>query len=75
DRQFYHYRLRTADTSENAAGALAIEAGRLADRSGAPDGWGTDLIGRERWIRWTNALGPAEQDVAPGGELGGFVIA
>ncbi|NIR44580.1 MAG: hypothetical protein GWN99_09825, partial [Gemmatimonadetes bacterium] len=62
-------------TSENAAGALAIAGGRSADRVGAPDGWGSDLIDRERWVRWTNGLGPPDQDVAPGDERQGFVIA
>ena len=74
DPGLYRYGVRVADDSEGAVGALAIEAGRLTDRSGAPEGWGMDLIKRESWIRWTNALGPADEDVAPGEAKGGFVI-
>lgn len=75
DPGFYRYRLRTAEASRSAIGALAIRAGRATDQSGAPEGWGMDLIDRERWLRWTNALGPAEENIAPGEELDGFVIA
>ncbi len=70
----YQYRLAVAASSP-AAGALAIRAGRESERTSKPDGWGVDLIDRDRWVRWTNGLGPATDDVSPGDERGGFVIA
>lgn len=70
----YHYRLRVLEDAQSQAGALAIQAARATDRSGKPDGWGVDLIARDRWIRWTNALGPAKENVAPGASLDGFVL-
>ncbi len=70
----YGYRLGLAASSEAAAGALAIEAARGTARTAAPQGWGTDLIGRDRWVRWSNGLGPAEDDVQPGTDRSGFWI-
>lgn len=74
DPRTYSYRLSVDPQSVSAAGALAIEAGRSTDQTGKPDGWGVDLIARDRWVRWTNALGPASENVSPGGARNGFVI-
>ncbi|HSG82488.1 MAG TPA: hypothetical protein VLC48_09565 [Gemmatimonadota bacterium] len=74
DPYIYRYRLAVAEGSGRAAGAVAIKAGRQTQRSGAPDGWGMDLINREQWLRWSNGLGPAEEDVAPGTVLDGYVL-
>jgi hypothetical protein len=74
DPYVYRYRLAVSEASERAAGAVAIELGRDTQRSGAPGGWGMDLIKRERWLRWMNGLGPAEEDAAPGSILDGFVV-
>ncbi len=71
----YGYRVEVAASSGIAAGALAIKIGRETERTGAPDGWGVDLIKRDRWIRWTNGLGPADEDIAPGTVKVGFVVA
>ncbi len=71
----YQYRLAVAASSPAAVGGLAIRAGREAERTSKPDGWGVDLIDGDRWVRWTNGLGPASDDVGPGGERDGFVIA
>jgi len=71
----YGYSVEVVASSEIAAGALAIEIGRETERTGAPDGWGVDLIKRDRWIRWTNGLGPADEDIAPGTAKVGFVVA
>ncbi len=71
----YRYRLQVSQTSDEAVGALAIEAGRQTERSAAPDGWGVDLIKSDRWVRWMNGLGPASEDVPAGAARGGFVIA
>jgi hypothetical protein len=70
----YAYRARVAPSSQAAAGAIAVRAGRETDRTGVPDGWGVDLIERDRWVRWTNGLGPSTEDVAPGTALAGFVV-
>jgi hypothetical protein len=73
DPFMYRYRVRVADASRSV-GAVAIEIGRETAKTGAPDGWGVDLIDRERWVRWTNGLGPPQQDIAPGGAEAGFVV-
>jgi hypothetical protein len=72
-RRRYVYTVSVAPESE-AVGALAVEAAREAERTDAPDGWGMDRIGRGRWVRWTNGLGPPGEDIAPGTERGGFVV-
>ncbi len=72
---FYRYRVRVDASSQLAAGAMAVEAGRETDRTTAPDGWGVDLVKRDQWVRWTNALGPAEEDIEPGMSLSAFVVA
>jgi hypothetical protein len=74
DPPAYFYRLSVDPQSPSAAAALAIEAARAADRTGKPDGWGVDLIARDRWVRWTNAIGPASENVPPGSARDGFVI-
>jgi hypothetical protein len=74
DPRAYFYRLSVDPQSASAAGALAIEAARSTDRTGKPDGWGVDLIARDHWVRWMNALGPASENVPPGGARDGFVI-
>ncbi len=74
DPYVYRYGISVAEGSEAAAGGMAIEAGRSTDRSGAPQGWGMDVIKREAWLRWTNSLGPADDDVAPGTVKRGFII-
>ncbi len=66
--------MTVADSSEQSVGALAINAGRETDLTGKPDGWGVDLIKGDRWVRWTNGLGPAAEDVQPGTVRGSFVI-
>jgi len=71
----YRYRVSVAPSSDAAAGALAIQAGQATDRTAAPHGWGVDLISRDRWVRWTNALGPPAEDIGPGTVGRGFVIA
>lgn len=71
----YGYRVRVSAASDAAVGALAIESGRVTERTAAPDGWGVDLIKRDRWVRWTNGLGPSSDDIAPGTARSGFVIA
>jgi hypothetical protein len=71
----YRYRVTVAESSDQSVGALAINAGRETDRNGKPDGWGVDLIEDDRWVRWTNGLGPAAEDVTPGTVRGSFVIA
>ncbi len=75
DPTLYRYRLAVAASSPAAVGALAIRAGRESERTSKPEGWGVDLIDRDRWVRWTNGLGPAADDVAPDSIRGGFVIA
>ncbi len=71
----FQYRLAVAASSPAAVGAVAIRAGRESERTSKPEGWGVDLIDGDRWVRWTNGLGPASDDVSPGAERGGFVIA
>jgi hypothetical protein len=71
----YRYRVTVGESSEQSVGALAIDAGRETDRTAKPDGWGVDLIKDDRWVRWTNGLGPAAEDVAPGTTRGAFVVA
>jgi len=71
----YHYAVRVAAASDAAVGAIAVRLGSETERTGAPDGWGVDLIKRDRWVRWTNGLGPPDQDIAPGMARGGFVVA
>lgn len=68
----YGYTVRVAAASEAAAGAVAVESDRGVENAFAPPGWGIDLIQRERWVRWTNGLGPADEDVAPGASAGRF---
>lgn len=75
DRLMYRYRIEVDAGSETAAGAIAIRAGRQTERTGAPEGWGVDLIKGDDWVRWTNGLGPSDQDIAPGSSKVGFVIA
>jgi hypothetical protein len=47
----------------------------LAERTSTPEGWGVDLIKSDDWVRWSNGLGPADEDVRPGTSGDGFVIA
>jgi hypothetical protein len=70
----YRYRVTVSESSEQSVGALAINAGRETDKTGNPDGWGVDLIKDDRWVRWTNGLGPVAEDVQPGTVRGSFVI-
>lgn len=69
----YRYRVRVTEGSD-AVGAVALQIGRETANTGAPVGWGVDLIKRERWVRWTNGLGPPQQDIVPGSEEAGFVV-
>ena len=71
----FMYRYRVTVTAESdAVGAVALQLGRETAKTGAPDGWGVDLIKRDRWVRWTNGLGPPQQDIAPGSAEPGFVV-
>ncbi|UCF20504.1 MAG: hypothetical protein JSU87_03590 [Gemmatimonadota bacterium] len=70
----YRYRVSVDRESAAAVGVVAVRAGRWTARTGAPAGWGTDLLDRERWVRWSNGLGPDGENVAPGTRTGGFVI-
>ncbi len=74
DQRRYSYTLAVDSSSAVAAGALALEAGRAAEEALTPAGWGVDALKGGRWIRWTNGLGPAEEDVAPGTGRGGFDV-
>lgn len=75
DPLLYRYTVRAAPSSARAAAALAVKAGRETDRTAAPAGWGIDLIDGERWVRWSNGLGPTSEDIAPGETGRGFVLA
>ncbi len=72
DARRYRYGLRVSPHSETAAGALAIRTDRSTVRARAPSGWGVDRIKGDRWVRWTNGLGPPEDDIAPGEQVSGF---
>jgi hypothetical protein len=74
DPFMYRYRVRVAEDSHADIGAVALQIGKETAKTGAPDGWGVDLIKRERWVRWTNGLGPPQQDIAPGSVEAGFVV-
>ncbi len=74
DPFMYRYRVRVADDSDAAVGGVALQIGRETAKTGAPDGWGVELIKRERWLRWTNGLGPPQQNIVPGSAEGGFVV-
>ncbi len=71
----FRYRLQVREDSPEAVSALSIRSGRETARTAAPDGWGVDRIKGDDWVRWTNGLGPASEDVAAGTARGGFVIA
>lgn len=71
----YRYRLQVGETSPDPVAALAIEAGSGTERATSPDGWGFDRIKGDRWVRWTNGLGPASENVDAGTARSGFVIA
>ncbi len=62
----YRYRVTVARTSAAGVAAVAVRAGRDTERAFGPDGWGTDWINRDQWMRWTNGLGPDAEDLAPG---------
>ncbi len=70
----YRYRVAVNQTSGAAVGAVAVQAGRLTARTGSPAGWGAVMLDRDRWVRWSNGLGPDSENVAPGSYVGGFVI-
>jgi hypothetical protein len=70
----YTYRVHVSETSDGAAAAFAVRAGRESERTDAPDGWGLDLIDGDRWVRWMNGLGPASENVAVGASRGGFAL-
>jgi len=74
DPRVYSYRVTVSGDSDRPASALALAAAGTIARSGKPAGWGVDLVARDRWVRWTNGLGPADENVAPGTSRDGFVI-
>ena len=74
DPFMYRYRVRVSADSDAAVGAVALQIGKATAKTGAPDGWGVDLIKRDRWIRWTNGLGPPQQSVVAGNVESGFVV-
>lgn len=74
DAKSFGYELSVDPQSAGAAGAVAIEAARASQDVRGPAGWGADLIGGERWVRWMNGLGPSDEDVAPGASEDGFAL-
>jgi hypothetical protein len=72
--QVYSYAAQVSETDDAAVGALAVEVDGHVDRSAAPEGWGMDLLDQGDWLRWSNALGPIEENIAPGSIKQGFVI-
>lgn len=70
----YRYRVLVAAGSPSPAGAVAVRAGREAVNVFGPGGWGIDRIKGERWVRWTNGLGPPEEDIAPNTIGAGFEV-
>ncbi len=74
DPFLYRYRLTVADASDAPVSAFALQIGRETAKTGAPDGWGVDLIKRDRWVRWSNGLGPPQQNIAVGEAGAGFVV-
>ena len=74
DRPGYHYTVGVSESSPQAAGAFAVEAGRGSTTTLSPPGWGTDGLKGERWVRWTNGLGPAAENVSAGKVMSGFSL-
>lgn len=70
ERSRYRYSL-TLDGSDRGW-AFALEAGLAVQSARRPDGWGTDRIDGDRWIRWTNGLGPPDENIGPAPKV--FVV-
>lgn len=73
DPHRYAYALALSPGDTTSAWALALQIGEAADSALPPTGWGVDRLDKG-WIRWTNGLGPADQNVAPGDSLAGFQV-
>ena len=74
DRRAYYYSVSVQDGSPQAAGAFALEAGRATTRIQSPPGWGSDRLKGDRWVRWTNGLGPPSENVGAGSSMSGFAL-